>query len=142
MWLRNRSLRDADCSLERGAPKTGVSEKGVPAVIVEERIYVLHAHILPAEFLEPYERLGLPIQLRILGGLLGYFVTEIGRQNELTHLWAYQDLEDRHVRRTELAADRNWQECVRIVRPMIYSMTNKIMYPTSFSPIQAVPATA
>jgi hypothetical protein len=101
--------------------------------VVELRSYVLKAELMPSDYLEPYERLGLPIQTKILGAPLGYFVTEFGQQNELTHLWAYSDLEDRRERRAALAADEGWQEAVRILRPMIHAMSNKLMYPTSFS---------
>jgi hypothetical protein len=108
-------------------------------MIVEQRTYVLHTGASLAEYLAAYEGIGLPAQKPILGGFLGYFVTEFGRQNELNHLWAYADLEDRRTRRAELAKSEKWQECLAVIRPMIMTMENKIMYPTSFSPIRALP---
>jgi hypothetical protein len=86
--------------------------------------------------------MGLPVQKPILGGFLGYFVTEFGVQNQLTHLWAYQDLEDRRERRQNLAKDPSWQQCLAVIRPMIMTMENKIMYPVSFSPIRSLPVTS
>jgi hypothetical protein len=108
-------------------------------VIVEERDYVLHTEVNLVEYLEAYENIGLPVQKPILGGFLGYFVTEFGVQNQLTHLWAYRDLEDRSKRRKELAQEPQWQQCLTVIRPMIMTMENKIMYPTSFSPIRSLP---
>ncbi|MEV1176632.1 NIPSNAP family protein [Nonomuraea sp. NPDC049784] len=108
-------------------------------MIVEQRTYVLHTSASMADYLEAYETIGLPAQKPILGGFLGYFTTEFGRQNELTHFWAYADLEDRRRRRAELAANEQWQKCLAIIRPMIMTMENKIMYPTSFSPIRSLP---
>lgn len=108
-------------------------------MLVEERTYVLHPGSNIHEYLNTYERIGLPVQKPILGGFLGYFVTEFGVQNQLTHLWAYEDLEDRRRRREVLATNERWQECIRIIRPMIAHQENKIMYPASFSPIRTLP---
>jgi hypothetical protein len=105
-------------------------------MVVEQRTYVLHTHVSMAEYLRIYETEGLVVQKPILGGFLGYFTTEFGTQNQLVHLWGYADLEDRRRRRAELAANAQWQACLAKIRPMIMTMTNQIMYPTSFSPIQ------
>lgn len=107
--------------------------------LVEERTYVLHTGASLRDYLEAYESIGLPVQKPILGGFLGYFVTELGVQNQLVHLWSYPDLEDRRRRRALLAAEPEWQRCLAIIRPMIMTMENRIMYPTRFSPIQNLP---
>ncbi len=108
-------------------------------MIVEERIYTLHTEVQMAEYLRIYETEGLVVQIPILGGLLGYFHTEIGTLNQLVHLWAYKDLEDRRERREKLHRNEQWLECLRKIRPMIRTMENRIMYPTSFSPIRSLP---
>ncbi|CAO3436953.1 NIPSNAP family protein [Azospirillum doebereinerae] len=108
-------------------------------MVVEERTYVLHTGVSMADYLRIYETEGLPAQKPILGGFLGYFVTEFGTQNQLVHLWAYADLEDRRARRAELAKNAQWQGCLAKIRPMILSMENRILYPTSFSPIRSLP---
>lgn len=107
--------------------------------VVEERTYVLNTGASLTEYLEAYESIGLPAQKPILGGFLGYFVTELGTQNQLVHLWMYTDLEDRRRRRAQLAANPEWQRCLSIIRPMIMTMENRIMYPTRFSPIRSLP---
>ena len=63
-------------------------------MIVEQRTYVVKAG-RTAEFLAAVETLGLPVMRPLLGGLIGYFVTEIGALNEVVHLWAYESLDDR-----------------------------------------------
>jgi hypothetical protein len=108
-------------------------------MIIEERIYVLHTGVALSDYMEAYEGIGLPAQRRILEGFLGYFVSEIGTLNQLVHLWAYTDLEDRRVRREALALDEDWQRCLKIIRPMIMTMENKILLPTKFSPIRTLP---
>lgn len=109
------------------------------SMLVEQRTYVLHTEVKLAEYLEAYSTIGLPVQRRVLGGFLGYFVTEFGVQNELNHFWAYRDLEDRRARRARLAAEPEWQRCLAIIRPWIRSMQNRIMYPTAFSPVRTLP---
>jgi hypothetical protein len=108
-------------------------------LIVEQRTYVLHTEARMADYLEAYSSIGLPAQKPILGGFLGYFLTEFGTQNEINHFWAYADLEDRRERRERLAKDPEWQRCLGIIRPLIMTMQNRIMYPTEFSPIRALP---
>lgn len=108
-------------------------------MILEQRIYDIDPAASLTEFLEPYERLGLPIQRRILGGLVGYFTTEFGDQNQINHFWAYSDLNDRSNRRERLNANQDWQECVHIIRPLIVRWHNVILKPTSFSPIRNFP---
>lgn len=109
-------------------------------MLLEQRTYVLHASVLPTDYLEAYATIGLPVQRRILGGFAGYYVTDIGRQNELNHFWVYSSLDDRRVRRARLAEEPEWRRCVEIVRPMIMSMENRIMYPTDFSPRPTIDA--
>jgi hypothetical protein len=108
-------------------------------MLIEQRTYDIDPGVPMAEFLNEYSKRGLPAQKRILEGFLGYFVTEFGTQNQVNHFWAYSDLEDRRRRRAELAADAEWQDCISVVRPMIIRWDNKIMYPTDFSPIRALP---
>jgi hypothetical protein len=109
-------------------------------MIVEERTYVLHTEVLVEDYLRIYEVEGLPVQAPILGGLLGYFSTEIGTLNQLVHWWGYQDLEDRRRRRAELARAPEWQAFLRKIRPMIRTMENRILMPAGFSPIRSLPA--
>lgn len=111
-------------------------------MFIEQRKYILHTGVLLSEYLESYETIGLPVQRRILRGFLGYFVSEVGPLNQLMHLWAYESLDERDRRRTELAADPEWQRCLSIIRPMIKSMENTIYKPTSFSPIRTLPVTS
>lgn len=111
-------------------------------MIVEERIYVLHTWVDMNEYLEIYEREGLSVQRPILGGFLGYFKTEVGTMNQLVHLWAYKSADHRAERRSLLAQNAQWNACLSKIRPMIMTMSNRLMYPASFSPIQDYAAIA
>lgn len=108
-------------------------------MFIEHRMYVLHTGIKLNEFLDAYETIGLPVQKRILGGFLGYFVSDIGKLNQVMHLWAYDSLDERDRRRIQLHFDPEWLRCLDIIRPMISTMENAIYKPTSFSPIRTLP---
>ncbi|MBR72347.1 MAG: NIPSNAP family protein [Rhodospirillaceae bacterium] len=100
-------------------------------MIVEQRTYTLH----PGQhnnYLELYEAEGLPIQLPILGHLVGYYFTDIGPLNQIIHMWGYRSLDERALRRKNLFEDKNWLAYIEKVRPMIVSQESKILLPTPF----------
>jgi hypothetical protein len=70
-----------------------------------------------------------------LGGLIGYFVTEVGPLNEVVHLWAYESLGDRDRRREACAAHPDWPKFLATVRPLFEHMETRVMTPASFTPI-------
>lgn len=106
------------------------------AMLVEERCYVLRMPYGPQDYLALYEAEGLQVQRDTLGQLLGYFHTEVGGLNSMVHLWGYTSFDDRLARRTALAAIPAWQRYLERVRPMIESMSNRLLIPTGFSPIR------
>ena len=73
-------------------------------MIVDHRTYELQPGRL-RDFLALYEKEGLPVQLKHLGNLVGYYTTEVGNVNEIVHIWGYADLADRTKRRAAMAAD-------------------------------------
>lgn len=87
-------------------------------MIVEQRVYQISAGRLP-EYLAKYEEMGLEIQKRILGHMIGYFTTEIGGLSTIVHLWGYQSLDDRASRRALLAREETWQRYLQACTPLI-----------------------
>lgn len=103
-------------------------------MIVDERIYTLKIGKLK-EYLELYENKGFAVQTRILGHMVGYFHTEIGPLNQIVHLWAYDNFEERTKRRAILGVDPEWMAYVKEMRPLLEKQENKILLPAPFSPI-------
>lgn len=97
--------------------------------IVEERCYVLHSHVGPADYFALYDRLGRAVQTETLGGLIGYFASEVGELNSIVSLWRYDSFEERQRRRAQLAADPAWKEYLAQIRPMIRTMNNRLLVP-------------
>jgi hypothetical protein len=76
-------------------------------MIVDLRTYTMVPGKLKS-FLTLYEADGLPVQRRHLPSLIGYFVTEIGTQNQVVHLWGYESLAEREQRRAAMEVDPDW----------------------------------
>ena len=111
-------------------------------MIVEQRTYTLHPgnHL---KYLELYEAEGLPVQLPILGHLIGYYFTDIGPLNQIIHMWGYESLDERAVRRKQLFENPDWLSYVAKVRPMIASQKSKVLVPAAFfTPTGVRPDTA
>ena len=103
-------------------------------MLIEQRTYTLHPgkHL---KWLEIYENEGLEIQRPILGNLVGYFFTDIGPLNQIIHMWGYESLNDRAVRRKKLFEDPDWKSYITKILPMILTQESKILVPAPFSPI-------
>jgi hypothetical protein len=86
------------------------------------------------QYLSIYESAALPVQQKILGGLEGYFVSQIGDLNQLVHIWSYDNFEDRERRREELFSNDTFRTEAKRLYPLIQKQRNVILRPTSFSP--------
>lgn len=103
-------------------------------MIFEQRTYTV-AHGRMDEYLARYERDALPVQLRHLGRLLGFFVSEIGPLNQVVHIWMYDSLADRDSRRQAMDADPAWQAFKEGNRGTFVAQEVKILRPAPFCPI-------
>jgi len=104
-------------------------------VIVEQRDYHVFTGKLP-ELVRLYETEGIELQKRYLGRLIGAFTTDVGAVSTYTHIWAYDDYAERDRRRAELQADEEWRDFLAKIQPLIHTQQNRILIPTSFSPIK------
>jgi len=103
-------------------------------MIYEMRTYRMKTGTVPA-YLKLVDQEGIAVQRGHLGQLVAYFFSDIGPLNEIVHIWAYTDLNDRASRRAGLAADPQWQTFLTKIQPLIKTMKNKILLPASFSPL-------
>lgn len=104
-------------------------------MIVEQRDYHVYTGKLP-ELVRLYETEGAAIQQEILGRFVGAFTTDVGDLSTYTHMWAYVDFADREERRARLAADARWRSFLPKILPLIHTQRNRIMVPTSYSPLR------
>jgi len=104
-------------------------------MIVEHRTYTV-AQGRMEEYLELYERVALPLQLKYLGHLIGFFVSEIGTLNQVVHLWGYDSLADREARRARMDADPEWRAYRKSIAGMFVNQESRILKPARFSPLK------
>ncbi len=104
-------------------------------MIVEERTYHIHTGKL-GEVVGLYRDEGIAIQEEILGNLLGWFTVDVGELSSIVSLWGYDSYGQREERRAQLQADERWQAFLPKLAPLIHTQWNRIMVPTSFSPIR------
>lgn len=100
-------------------------------MLVEQRTYTTHPGKV-RDYLALYEAEGLPIQRRILGRMVGYYRSEVGPLNQVVHLWAYVDLNEREQRRAALLADPAFKAYVQKMMPLLVSQESRILVPAPF----------
>ena len=104
-------------------------------MIVEERTYHVYTGRL-AEVVRLYAEEGTEVQQRHLGNLIGAFTVDIGDLSSIVQMWGYESLGERERRRAALQADEGWKAFLKRLTPMIHTQRNRILLPTSFSPIR------
>ena len=104
-------------------------------MIVEQRDYHVTTGKLP-ELVRLYETEGIELQQGHLGGFIAAFTTDVGALSTYTSLWGYDSYAERERRRAELQADATWQAFLAKIQPLIHTQQNRILVPTSFSPLK------
>jgi NIPSNAP len=104
-------------------------------MIVEQRDYHVFTGKL-GQLVSLYETEGIELQQSILGNLLGVFTTDVGALSTYTSLWGYDSYAEREERRAKLQADEQWRAFLAKIQPLIHTQQNRILIPTSFSPIR------
>lgn len=100
-------------------------------MLVEQRTYTTHPGKW-RDYLALYEAQGLAIQRRILGRMVGYYRSESGVLNQIVHMWAYEDMNERAERREALMADADWRAYVVRMLPLLQSQQSQILLPAPF----------
>jgi len=67
------------------------------------------------------------VQLKHLPHLVGYYFVEVGPQNTVVHLWAYESLDQRDKLRAQMQADPAWQAYLVKNRPLMVSQETRVM---------------
>jgi hypothetical protein len=117
-----------------------------PKGIVDLRIYRIRPRRM-TEFLHLAGELLMPVQLRHLGAPIAFYATDIGPQDELIHLWGYDNLADMEARRAARDSDPLWQgyldasdglihkQETRVVTRVPLTLPNGLLRPASDKPL-------
>ena len=106
-------------------------------MIIDQRTYTL-APTRRAKWFELYEKQGLPVQLRHLDGLVGFFRTEIGHCNQVVHLWKYDSVQARMDQRGAMGRDPDWQAFLAQNNELgaVTEQVSTILVPMPWSPLK------
>lgn len=104
-------------------------------MIYEMRTYQLKVGVLD-RYIEQFENLGLPIVSRYCK-LVGYWIIESGKLNQVMHIWEFESVEHRREARKAWWSDREWTEgYVPLALPLVESQESLILTAAAFSPIR------
>lgn len=104
-------------------------------MVIEERTYSVVPGQVPT-LIALYEREGYAAHRRHLGDPIGWFTSEFGTLNQIVHMWRFDSLEDRDRRRAALYTDPEWLAFLPKALPFILKQENRILKPTTFSPLR------
>lgn len=100
-------------------------------MIVEMRQYVFNPGKVN-EYFKLVEAEALALQVKHLGAPVGYYTTDVGPQNEVIHMWAYDDYADREKKRDALDAEPEWRAFQPKSASLVQSYQTRILVPAPF----------
>ena len=101
-------------------------------MIIDHRTYNVKPGRLN-ECLKLYEEEAFPLQSEYLGHCVGWYTSnDIGPLNQVVHMWAFKDLNDRADRRARMLADPAWGRFLANASDGLVNMENKMLRRTPF----------
>lgn len=94
--------------------------------LVDLRTYTIALRKMP-EFLEVFDRLAMPVQLRHLRPPIGFFVTAHGTLNQVVHLWEYESMADLERRAAARDKDPDWPAYLQASASLITGQQNQLI---------------
>ena len=88
------------------------------------------------KYIKIFEDYAMPVNNKHGFELIGYFISDIGPQNQIVHIWEYKDLNEFNEMRKKRAADPAWADFRDRTAGMIADQEDKIMTGTPFSPLK------
>jgi hypothetical protein len=109
------------------------------AEIVDLRVYTIRLRKMP-EFVDVFDRLAMPVQLRYLGAPLGIFVSAVGQLNQVVHLWGFSgmgEFEQRHAARDR---DPDWPAYLKASEHLITAQENRLIRKVDMPSLKSLPS--
>jgi hypothetical protein len=94
--------------------------------IVDLRTYTIRLRKMP-DFLEVFDRLAMPVQLRYLGRPLGIFTSAVGPLNQVVHLWGFDDMGQFERSHAARDLDPDWPAYLEASANLIVAQENRLI---------------
>jgi hypothetical protein len=104
-------------------------------MIYDVRTYDITPRMV-ADYVNVYKTHALPVAERYGMKLVGFFISRIGRLNQVVHIWEFENLGDMETRRAARDSDPGWAQYREAAAGMIVAQENKIMGGAEFSPLK------
>lgn len=104
---------------------------------VDHRIYTIRPRGM-TEFIEIFDRIAMPVQIRHLGTPVGFYMSDIGALNQVVHLWGYDSIADYDMRRTARDAAPEWPAYLQACAHLIVAQGSRIIRRIVFRTLAAL----
>jgi hypothetical protein len=94
--------------------------------IVDLRIYTIRLRRM-AEFLDIFDRLAMPVQLKYLERPLGMFTSVVGTLNQVVHLWEFDSMGEFEARHAARDMDPDWPAYLSASADLIIAQENRFL---------------
>ena len=99
--------------------------------VIDIRIYTIRPRGVQ-EYLKLYKKWALPVVTKHWGPPFGFFVSEVGPQNQVIHMWAFESLADFERRRASLLADPEFAKYFAATEGFIIAQEDRIVRRVDF----------
>lgn len=96
------------------------------SAIVDLRTYTIRLRKMN-EFLEIFDRLAMPVQLKYLGRPLGIFTSAVGPLNQVVHLWGFDDMGEFERRHAARDKDPEWPAYLQASADLITAQETRLI---------------
>ena len=94
--------------------------------VVDLRVYTIRLRRM-AEFIDVFDRLAMPVQIKYLGLPLGMYTSAVGALNQVVHLWGFDDMgafEAAHAARDK---DPDWPAYLKASADLIVAQETRLI---------------
>jgi len=103
-------------------------------MIYDMRTYTLKPGALQ-QYMDAVRDVGLPVRQKYGIKLAGWYYTELGRLNQVVHIWAFRDWQHMQESKQQFRNDPQWiNEYSPRVRGLIVAQEDKIVMSPDFAP--------
>jgi NIPSNAP len=111
------------------------------AEIVDLRVYTIRLRKM-TEFVDVFDRLAMPVQLKYLGKPLGIFSSAVGQLNQVIHLWGFGGMGEFEQRHAERDKDPDWPAYLKASEHLIAAQENRLIRKIDMPSLKGLPSGA
>jgi hypothetical protein len=97
-------------------------------MIIDHRTYDIVPRKTPA-FMKVFMEKAVPIMKKYFGEPVGIYLVEVGPQNQLIHMWSYENYGDMEQKRSARDKDPEWGTYLKETEGLLVKQETKIIRP-------------